>query len=247
MRRVLLADKSVMRLNGASAVRVVFDDAARRATLGEAEAAFTVAPSSQRPFLITSGDRTVRLDGGELNILRETTASGATTVATVRRGRARIFPAGQPQDGGIVAGPGQQLSWVDGRSQLAQRAVNADNAFAWESHRLAYDKAPLGEVVADLNRYVLRPIRLADPSLTSLPFTGAFSVEGETGMLRKIEAELPVQSQPQPSTNEIIIRRLPPCGFKNCDKPPRRRKPNPLVQSLLKLRTPQTAPPVDAR
>ena len=123
------------------------------------------------------------------------------------------------------------------------RTVNANNAFAWETHQLAYDKAPLGEVIADLNRYVARPIRLADPSLAALPFSGMLTLEGEDAMLRKLEMVLPVQDQPLPA--EILLRRLPPCGFKNCDKPAKRKKPNPLVQSLLKLNG--KAPPSGAR
>ncbi len=243
IRRVVLADKSVMRLNGASSARVVFEDDARRAALGQAEAAFLIAPG-RRPFVISAGDRAVRMDAGELNLLRQTTSAGATTTVTVRKGRATVYPLGQSEQGGVTAAPGQQVSWVDGEPDAETRAVNANNAFAWETHQLAYDKAPLGQVVADLNRYVERPIRLADPSLEALPFSGLLTLEGETGMLRKIEADLPVEAQPQPSTNEIILRRLPPCGYKNCDRPSRHKKPGALVQSLLRLKPgpPATAP-----
>ncbi len=242
IRRVVLADKSVLRLNGASSARVVFEDDARRAALGQAEAAFLIKPA-RRPFLITAGDRQLRIDGGELNLLRQTTPAGATTIVTLRQGRAQVYPIGQPEQDGVSVSAGQQISWTDGQPDTETRPVNANNAFAWESHRLAYDKAPLSQVVADLNRYVERPIRLADPSLAALPFSGLMTLEGETGMLRKIEADLPVEAQPQPSTNEIILRRLPPCGYKNCDKPSRHKKPSPLVQSLLKLKPPLRAAP----
>ncbi len=244
IRRVLLADKSVLRLNGASSARVIFDDNARRAALGQAEAALLVAPG--RPFLISAGDRQVRIDGGELNILRQTTGAGAATTVTIRKGRAAIYPVGQSEQTGVSAGPGQQVSWIDGQPDAEIRAVNADNAFAWETHRLAYDNAPLSQVIADLNRYVERPIRLADPSLDGLLFTGRVPLQGETGMLRRIEADLPVEAQAQPSTNEIILRRLPPCGYKNCDRPSRHKKPGPLAQSLMKLKPqPQIPSPVE--
>ncbi len=162
IKRVVLADKSVLRLNGASSARVVFGDDDRRASLGEAEAAFLIT-ASKRPFLITAGDREVRMEGGELNILRQTGPAGAVTTLTVRHGQAAVYPLGQPQQG-VQIGPRRQLVWTDGQSITAPKTVNANNAFAWESHQLAYDKAPLGEVIADLNRYVARPIRLGDPS-----------------------------------------------------------------------------------
>ena len=233
IRRVLLADKSVMRLNGASSVRVVFEDEDRRAALGQAEAAFLVFPSTKRPFLISSGDREVKLHIGELNIVRQTIKGGATAnVLTVRRGQAQVYPVGHPEAAVTVAA-GQQASWTDGQPQATVRTVNANNAFAWESRQLAYDHAPLSEVIADLNRYVARPIRLADPALAALPFSGQLTLEGEDAMLRKLELVLPVQDQPMAA--EIVLRRLPPCGFKNCDKPKRR----PIVQALLH---PQKAP-----
>jgi hypothetical protein len=106
------------------------------------------------------------------------------------------------------------------------RPVNAANAFAWESHRLAYDKAPLSEVVADLNRYVARPIRIADPSLERLAFTGVLNLEGEEMMLRKIAAVLPVEARP--SAAEILLQ-----------KPTPKPKKTSLVQSLLKLNKPK--------
>jgi transmembrane sensor len=246
IRRVTLADKSVLRLNGASSARIVFEDNDRRAALGQAEAAFLIAPSG-RPFLISAGDREVRMDAGELNILRQATPSGAVSVVTVRKGQAKIYPVGQAEQTGITARPGEQVSRIDGQSQPTPRAVNPNNAFAWETHQLAYDKAPLSEVIADLNRYVARPIRLGDPSLAAMPFTGLLTLEGEEGLLRKIEMELPVQDQPLAA--EIVLRRLPACGYKNCDKPAKHRKPNALVQSLLKLnkkKPPPTAVPTPA-
>ena len=128
--------------------------------------------------------------------MRQTTQAHAVTVLTVRQGKTRIYPVGRPEQAGDTIGPGQQITWTDGQPQAPIRPVNPNNAFAWESHQLAYDKAPLGEVVADLNRYVARPIRLAEPDLAAMPFTGMLTLEGETGLLRKIEMVLPVQDQP---------------------------------------------------
>jgi len=240
IRKIALSDKSVLRLNGASSVRMVFEDSGRRAALGDAEAAFLISQDARRPFLISVGDREVRMDGGELNILRQTSAGSGSAVLTVRHGQARLYPLGQPQAPGVTLGAGQQAAWTDGQAQPTVRAVNAANAFAWETHQLAYDKAPLGEVIADLNRYVVRPIRLADPELARLPFTGVLTLEGEDAMLRKLEKVLPLQHEAQAA--QIIMRRMPACGFKNCDRPAKRRKPNAIVQSILKLNQPVARP-----
>ena len=224
IRRIVLSDKSVLRLNGASQVRVVYEDDDRRAAMGQAEVAFTMTPSYERPFRISSGDRLIEMGEGEINLLRETSQNSARTVLTVRRGQARIYPEGRATEA-VNAGPGQQVTWTDGQPAVQARSVNAANAFAWETHRLAYDKAPLSEVVADLNRYVARPIRIADPALERLIYTGVLNLEGEDMMLRRIAAVLPVQSKRMPA--EILLERAQP----RLVKP----KKAPLVQSLLKL------------
>ena len=226
IRRVVLADKSVLRLNGASQVRVVYEDDDRRAAMGQAEAAFTMTRSEGRPFLISSGDRVIETAGGEINILRETSQNGARTVLTIRQGQARVYPDDRAAEG-IDAGAGDEVSWTDGQDPPQVRKVNAANAFAWESHRLAYDKAPLSEVVADLNRYVARRIRIADPSLAGLLYTGTLNVEGEDMMLRRLAAVLPIEAKP--SAAEILLQKPTP-------KPPKRVS---LVQSLLKLNKPK--------
>jgi transmembrane sensor len=226
IRRIVLADKSVLQLNGAAQVRVVYEDDDRRAAMGQAEAAFTMTPSEDRPFLITSGDRVVEITGGELNILRQTSQNGATTVLTIRRGQARVYPEDRAAEG-IDAAAGQEVSWTDGKDPPQVRRVNAANAFAWQTHRLAYARAPLSQVVADLNRYVARPIRIADPSLAGLVYSGTLNIEGEDMMLRKLAAVLPIQAKP--SAAEILLQKPAP-------KPPKKAS---LVQNLLKLDKPK--------
>ena len=232
IRRVILADKSVLRLNGASQVRVVYEDDNRRAAIGQAEAAFTIMPSARRPFVIAAGDRVIEMRSGEINLLRQTTQRSAKTVLTILEGTARIYPQDRAAEG-VDGAPDQEISWTDGEAKATVRTVNAANAFAWESHRLAYDKAPLSEVIADLNRYVARPIRIADPTLGSLPYTGVLTLQGEDLMLRKIAAALPVEAKALPA--EIVLQRPTP--------KPVKRKPNALVQSLLTLNRPKPKPP----
>lgn len=226
IRRIVLADKSVLQLNGASQVRVVYEDGDRRAAVGQAEAAFVMTHSDDRPFLISAGDRVVRSDGGEINILRQTSQNGARTVLTIRKGQAHVYPEDRAAEG-LNATAGDEVSWIDGQDAPQVRKVNAANAFAWQSHRLVYDKAPLSEVVADLNRYVARPIRIADPALSGLLYTGVLNIEGEDMMLRRLAAALPIQAKP--SAAEILLQ-------KPTVKPPK--KPG-FVQSLLKLNKPK--------
>ncbi len=229
IRRIVLADKSVLQLNGAAQVRVVYEDDDRRAALGQAEAAFTMTTAQDRPFLITSGNRVVETAGGEINILRQTSQNGARTVLTIGRGQARVYPQDRAAEG-IKAAAGDEVSWTDGQDAPQVRRVNAANAFAWQTHRLAYDKAPLSQVVDDLNRYVARPIRIADPSLAGLLYTGVLNIEGEDMMLRRLAAVLPIQAKP--SAAEILLQKPAP-------KPAKPPKKVSLMRKLLRLDKPK--------
>src|SRR6185312_15198028 len=72
-----------------------------------------------------------------------------------------------------------------------------------------------------------RPIRIADPSLAGLPYSGTLNIEGEDMMLRKIAAVLPIEAKP--SAAEILLQKPTP-------KPPKKIS---LVQKLLKLNKPK--------
>ncbi|MEI9892303.1 MAG: hypothetical protein WDN45_19205 [Caulobacteraceae bacterium] len=53
--------------------------------------------NDDRPFLISSGDRVIEMDGGEINVLRETSQTGARTVLTVRQGQAKVYRKAAPR------------------------------------------------------------------------------------------------------------------------------------------------------
>jgi ferric-dicitrate binding protein FerR (iron transport regulator) len=131
------------------------------------------------------------------------------------------------KDGPRILGPGDQMSWTDGRPATPTRKVDPDTVLAWQSHRLIYDHTALSAVVMDLNRYVDRPISIAQPSLGALPFTGVLTLDSEDRMLKRIEAALPVQAQALPAA--ILLKaRAPAAGAcargKACVKPSAKNK-----------------------
>jgi len=51
---------------------------------------------------------------------------------------------------------------------------------AWESTRLVFDHTPLDQVVAAFNRYNVRQLALAEPSLRARTLTGVFRADTST-------------------------------------------------------------------
>lgn len=198
-RVVALADGSRLTLGAATTVRVRLTPGERDVALVDGEAAFDVAHEPARPFVVTAGDREVRVLGTEFNIL-----SHADRLAvTVRRGLVAVSGDGES----VRLARGQQLTRVKGGGASRVGTVDPNTAFAWSKGQLVYRDAPLTEVVSDLNRYVSTPIRV-DPSAATVKVSGVLSIDEEAAMIRRLEMFAPVVSRR--SAKEILLTAAKP-------------------------------------
>jgi transmembrane sensor len=171
-----------------------------------------------------AGDREIRTRNADFDLRRYGPVGAVSATLTVRRGQAEVGQVGGKDDARIL-GPGDQMSWIDARPAAPTRKVDPEVALAWESHRLIYDHTPLSAVVTDLNRYVDRPITIAQPSVAALPFTGVLALDSEDRMLKRLQAVLPVQAQALPAAILLKPRSAAPAACakgKPCAKPPLR-------------------------
>jgi transmembrane sensor len=86
-RSITLADGSTVDLNARSKLRVEFSDKERRVELLDGQALFQVAKDKNRPFIVASGDATVRAVGTQFDVYRK--ANGTTV--TVIEGRVAVY------------------------------------------------------------------------------------------------------------------------------------------------------------
>jgi transmembrane sensor len=86
-RSLTLADGSTVDLNARSTLRIEFSDAERRVELLDGQALFQVAKDKDRPFIVVSGNATVRAVGTQFDVYRKV---GGTTV-TVLEGRVAVY------------------------------------------------------------------------------------------------------------------------------------------------------------
>jgi transmembrane sensor len=238
IRRVKLADHSLLRLNGATAVKVMFEDRMRRADFQDGEAEFNVA-SNGRPFLLSVGDREIRTRNADFNLRRYGRLDGAGATLTLRGGQAEVGqPGGRDTTRPLAAG--DQLTWTEGQIAPPVQRVDPAIAFAWQSHRLIYRQTPLSAVVADFNRYVDRPIDILDAPVGKLTFTGVVAIDSEDRMLRQVEAALPISAETRPA--EIVLRLRAPCSPQTCRGVQRKGRARGL-DALLPGRKPAPAKP----
>lgn len=194
-REVALADGSRLTLGSSTSLRVRLGWQQRDVTLVDGEASFDVAHLESRPFVVAVGEREVRVLGTEFNIL----SHAGRFAVSVRRGLVAVSGG---QEGKVKLARGQQLVQAPG-AVASTRDIAPDTAFAWKSGKLIYDRTPLVDVVADLNRYVATPIRV-DPSAASVTVSGVLLVDEEAAMVRRLELFAPIVAET--TAREVILK-----------------------------------------
>lgn len=186
-RAIALSDGSVIHMNAQSRITVRMTKGERRVAMSDAQATFDVAKDSRRPFLITAGDRTVRVVGTEFDVSHR----GPNLAVTVRRGVVEVRPDAKSPDGAVRLIHGQRLDHAaGGTSRLS--AVNPEEAFAWRTRRLVYRNRPLAEVVAELNRQFTQDIRLADAAAGRQRVSGVLVLDNEKAVIERLSLLTPV-------------------------------------------------------
>lgn len=187
-REVRLPDGSLAALNTASALSVAYTDAERRIVLHDGEALFEVVRDPARPFIVHTADGEAEALGTVFTV-RRTVRSGAVVVTEgtveVRSHAGRSEPvrltAGQRVAYGADGAPGQPES------------VDSGVATAWRRGKLIFNRRPLGDVVAELQRYRAGRIVITDARLEALEVSGIFDLADPDGLLRTIEQTLAVK------------------------------------------------------
>ena len=196
-----LVDGTQINLNAGSVMRVDISRGARRVVMADAEAVFDVAHDARRPFLITSGDREVRVVGTMFNLRQR----GDVMTLSVRRGVVEVRPVDSAGARPVRVTVGQQLAHRRGGEMTLAEDSRAEAAFAWTTGQLVYRDQPLDEVAGDVSRRFGVKVRTADASTASLRFSGVLVLDNAPDVMKRIEAFAPVRAQ---STDDgVVLRR----------------------------------------
>ncbi|MFX8164845.1 hypothetical protein ABTL04_21185, partial [Acinetobacter baumannii] len=74
----------------------------------------------------------------------------------------------------------------------ARAAPDPGAAIAWKDGKLMFDRTPLAQAVADINRYRATPAVLTDPALGRLQISGVFDSARTDALLDLLPSILPV-------------------------------------------------------
>ncbi|MES3021548.1 MAG: FecR domain-containing protein [Pseudomonadota bacterium] len=173
-RKVTLADRSVVSLNGDSRVEVALTKSERRIYLERGEAWFEVAKDKRKPFIVAAGDARARAVGTAFAVRRR--EHGADVLVT--EGVVEVWSdKGSAQKQQIAAGARALVP-----DQAAQIAVTRDpgevaRRLAWRDGRLVFNNENLADAVDDFNRYNRRQLVIVDPALRRKTLVGNYRID----------------------------------------------------------------------
>lgn len=169
-RRFVLDDGSAAMLDTDTEIRVRFNGDRRLVELVRGRAYFAVAKDLLRPFHVRSGERQVVAIGTAFDVEK---AGGALTVVLLE-GRVAVQPIAQAAPAQtVMMAPGERLRWTPGIAPRVDRPDLSASA-AWHTGRAVFNDIPLGDAVAQINRYSRRPVIVTDPELAARHISGTY-------------------------------------------------------------------------
>lgn len=181
---VSIADGSKITLNTDSRVHVKLTKSERRIELDRGEAFFEVAKDRDRPFVVDAGGRRIEAVGTKFSVRRN---SGSVEVI-VTEGRVRV-------DETVLTAGMIGLAGEDGLLVQRKNLEDAELHLSWRRGVLMFRELPLYEAAAELNRYNVRKLVVADPAVGELKVEGNFRPTNVMAFVRLLEAGFPVRAE----------------------------------------------------
>lgn len=211
--RQTLADGSVVELNAGARIEVRFDAAERRVRLLHGEAHFAVAKNPARPFVVDAGAVAVRAVGTAFSVsLQISEVSVLVTEGTVGVTEHRSASDAQRSTPYLSTGTfltAGQSTVIDLVAESVAPVVHEvtpaqiARALAWQGLRLEFQEMPLGDVVAEFNRYNRRKLSVRDRATAAIVVGGNFRADNVDGFVRLLESSFGVTARAE--GDEIVL------------------------------------------
>jgi transmembrane sensor len=209
LRQVTLGDGSQVELNlGTQLVYSNYKDQ-RRVTLKKGEAFFNVRHDSAHPFIVRAGEGQVRVTGTQFNVWKY----GDQVRVTLLEGSVQI--ASDPVHGSVPLTPGMQASYQLGDATPRVKTINPnDSALAWRQGKLILDNLALADALPLINRYLSKPVMLADATTGAIRIGGIYNTHEVNNLIPSLPKVLPVYLTQNQDGNPVLnsIPRKTPKG-----------------------------------
>lgn len=173
-----LADGSTLKLDTDSAVALHYTDAERGVELMRGALAVDVMKNPARPFRVRAGSVEATAVGTRYAVLR----GDSTVEVGVTEGRVAVRTA---QGATFMVGAGERVV-VDTGSGAVRSDTLPPLAYAWTRGVLSFERAPLADVLRELDRYLPERIVLRAPAAATAPVTATFPIDQPAAALDAI-------------------------------------------------------------
>ncbi|MDC2862334.1 MULTISPECIES: FecR family protein [unclassified Delftia] len=191
-RAIELPDGSSVTLNIDSSLQVRFYPGRREVLLDRGEGFFQVAADTRRPFTVDSGVSQVKVVGTAFNVR----AVPPQIVVKVLEGKVEVRPDRHASQGQVLRlGSGSGLSIDPSTGQTRSMHAAAATVGDWRTGQIQFQRAPLGDVVLELSRYLGQPVVLVNQDLARQPVSGVLSTASPKLFLQALPELLPLRVQ----------------------------------------------------
>jgi len=180
MTTMTLPDGSVVTMDADTVLRMREAGGGLQVTMDRGHAFFRVADHAGRPLSLIAGGKKVTATGTafDLDLANDcfdlVLVDGKLKVADLA-----VFH--RPQSAELAQGS-RLLVATEGRWAVTR--ANVDKETGWLRGWRTYDRAPMGQIAADLNRYSDKQVVIADAGVAATPMMGAFKPGDVDGFVR---------------------------------------------------------------
>lgn len=201
VRHITLGDGSQVELNLGSELTFANYKNERRVTLEKGEAFFDVSHDKQHPFVVRAAQGQVRVTGTRFNVWMYQDQVRITLV----EGSVRVTSNQALTRNGLQLSPGMQASYKAGdhQPQVRETAPN-DSSLAWRNGKLVLDDLALSDALPLINRYLERPVMLADNSTGGLRVGGVYNISEVQNLVASLPKVLPVYLTQNKDGNPVL-------------------------------------------
>jgi len=198
IRRIKLADGSILTLDTGSIVRADFTDSARTLHLERGQARFEVAHEA-RPFTVMAGALSVTAHGTVFDV---SAISDGRFAVHLLRGSVEVTQRDRAEGQRILTTkmilPGQAAeTGSTGLSLLKQFPTNpAGND--WPSLLRQFDRIEVGELIQEANRYSRVKIRAPAPEVAAMRASGTFRINDPQRLASNLAVLLDLRARNEP-------------------------------------------------
>ena len=204
---VELPDGSMLGLDTATRAQVTLYRDRREVRLPEGQALFTVKADAARPFHVFTERMLVTVVGTRFSVRNTRTGLAQNVGVQVEEGRVRVsrLDEGKPAGAPVLLTAGQQVQ-SDAAGRLAPMAPAPAGAMPWREGRVNFDRTPLGQAVAEFERYGATGLVIKDPAVAALRVNGSFDLRQADAFSQTLPLVLPVQLRARGGETEIIAK-----------------------------------------